>query len=590
MDSHALLNVLAYLAAAVVAVPLFRWLGLGAILGYLIAGAVIGPQGLHLIHHPEHALHFAEFGVVMLLFVIGLELNPEKLWRMRAQISLLGGGQLLLSAALIALLIVLLFQFSWQAAVLLGLTVGLSSTAFAVQLMDEYGVMATECGRKGFSILLLQDMAVIPVLLLVGFWAPQELEADAPHWWLGPLAIVLVLLAGRFVVSPVLKLIAQHGSREVLTAASLLIVLGTAVVMQSVGMSMGMGAFLAGIILANSHYRHQLEADIEPFKGLLLGLFFIAVGMTLDLALLLHAPLLILGLALGLMALKTAVIVLLLRASGTDWRNGIVLALMLSQGGEFAFVVMAKAQGLGMFEQSIVDYTVLVVGVSMALTAPLVMAARALLPKPSTDTRDYDKGHDEEPEVIICGFGRFGQIVGRILAANGQTFTALDKDPSHVDFVKRFGNKIFYGDAKRQDLLEAAGIHHARVIVVAVDKIEESMAIVKHVRAMCPDLRIIARAHNRMHVYRLMEAGVTDIVREMFESSLVAARDTLMAIGYTESQALRKVDIFRKHDESLLNQAASHKDDTDTLIAISEQGRKELEQLFGNDREQSGNS
>ena len=587
MDHELLNNTVAYLGAAIIAVPLFRKLGLGAILGYLVAGAIIGPQGLSLIAHPEEALHLAEFGVVMLLFIIGLELNPEKLWAMRNQITLLGGGQLVLCALLIAVLAFLFTDVSLSIALLIGLTLGLSSTAFAVQLMDEQGVMASHLGRKGFSILLLQDMAVIPILLFVAALAPAVASDSGDHvaWWQGVLAVVVVLVAGKYLLNPLLKVVAQSGSREVLTAAALFIVIGTASLMISVGLTMGMGAFLAGIVLANSSYRHQLEADIEPFKGLLLGLFFIAVGMTLNLQLLIEHPMLIIALALLLMLTKAIVIASLVRVSKSTWYESILLGLMLAQGGEFAFVVMAKALGLNLISAELTNYIVLVVGVSMALTSPLVMLLKYIEPKNETETREYDDKVNEEPEVIIAGFGRFGQVVGRILAANGVKFTALDKDASHVDFVKQFGNKIFYGDAKRQELLEAAGIDHATVIVVAVDDIEESMAVVELVRKERPNLPIIARARNRRHVYRLIEAGANEIIRETFESGLVAAKDTLLSIGFTEGQALRKVELFRQHDEKLIERAAEHKDDMEKLKVLSFKGRAELEQLFQKDSE-----
>lgn len=587
MDHDSVLNVLAYLGAAVIAVPLFRKLGLGAILGYLFAGAVIGPQGFQFIHHPEAALHFAEFGVVMLLFLIGLELNPEKLWNMRVQIGLLGGGQLLISALIIAVSLVVGMQWGWQIAIITGLTLGLSSTAFAVQLMDEQGIMGTALGRKGFSILLLQDMAVIPLLLLVSAWAPTTISADSNHaipWWAGPCAVVAVLLIGRFALNPILSLVAKYGSKEVLTAGSLLIVLGTAVLMQSVNLSMGMGAFLAGIILANSSFRHQLEADIEPFKGLLLGLFFIAVGMTLDLQLLLKQPLLILGLALALMFSKALVVMLLTQLRSCTWKEGFLLGLMLSQGGEFAFVVMTKAVGLNVIDQNLANYVVMVVGISMALTAPMVMLFKHFFYKPLPANTNYDSAVDEEPEVVIAGFGRFGQIVGRILVANNIHFTALDKDATHVEFVKQFGNKIFFGDAARMDLLRAAGIDHARVLIVAVDDMEDATRIVEQVRHDFPKLKIIARAHNRMHNYQLIAAGSDEIIRETFESSLHAARSTLVSLGVNDGQAMFKVELFRVHDEELIQRAAKHKDDMDELLNIAQEGRKELEQLFEQDR------
>ncbi len=583
MDGHALANVLAYLTAAVIAVPLFRRFGLGAILGYLAAGAVIGPQVLHLIDDPVSALHFAEIGVVMLLFVIGLELNPAKLWNMRGQISILGGGQLALSALLIALFTQLVFDLDWKIATLIGLTLGLSSTAFAVQLMDEQGIMGHALGRKGFAILLLQDMAVIPILLLVSAWAPIAETGSSVPWWMGFAAVILVLAIGRFAINPCLRLIAQSGSHEILTAAALLIVIGTASLMETVGLSMGMGAFLAGIILANSKFRHQLESDIEPFKGLLLGLFFIAVGMTLDLHLLIEKPLLILGLAIILILIKALVIAALAYFRKCTFSDGFLLGLMLSQGGEFAFVVMSKSVSLNLVDQSMADLLVLVVGISMALTSPMVMLFKRMTRKTESDSKAYDSAIDTEPEVVIAGFGRFGQIVGRILAANHVHFSAMDKDPSHVQFIRRIGHKIFFGDASRLKLLDAAGLGHARVLVVAVNDKKETWSIVRKVRVAYPNMQIVARAHDREHVYHLKTAGADYIVRELLEGSLVAARDTLMSLGFTEGQALSKVELFRTHDETLIEKAADHADDMDQRLKIAAEGRKELAQLFKQD-------
>ena len=585
MDHHAVSSILAYLFSALVAVPLFRKLRLGAILGYLVAGIAIGPQGLKIVTEPEQALHFAEFGVVMLLFVIGLELNPRKLWDTRLQISVLGGGQLFFSALLIALFSVYVLGFGWELSILLGLTLGLSSTAFAVQLMDEQGIMGANLGRKGFAILLLQDLAVIPVLLLVRAWAPlaTTINSHSVPWWVGPIAIAAVLLVGRYAINPLLKIVADSRSREVLTSASLFIVLGTAFLMQNVGFSMGMGAFLAGVLLANSHYRHQLEADIEPFKGLLLGLFFISVGMTLDLHLLMARPLLILALALLLMLLKTLVIAILVRLRGCTLREGLFLGLMLSQGGEFAFVVVATMVKLGVTDSWVHDYAVLVVGVSMALTSPLVMLFKLIPAKQTENKRAFDKMEDDAPEVIIAGLGRFGQIIARILTANRMHFTALDKDPSHVDFLRQFGNKIYFGDATRLDLLQAAGLDKARVLVVAVDDIEDSLAIIQNVQEVRPDIKLIVRAHNRFHAYRIMDFNVQFVIRETLESSLHAARETLQLLGFTESQALEKIDTFRQHDEKLLKRSFQHQDNMDELKRIAAQGRKELAELFKSD-------
>lgn len=584
-ENHVMLNVLFYLAAGVIAVPIFRKLGLGAILGYLAAGVVLGPSGTGAVSDPLHVLHFAEFGVIMLLFLIGLELAPEKLWRMRGQIGLTGGSQLVFSALLISLAL-LLFSVPPMTAMILGLTLGLSSTAFAVQLMAEQKVLASPLGRKGFSILLLQDLAVIPLLLLVELLAPasEGSSAHAMPWWLGPLAVIGVLVAGRFLINPLLRIIAIAGSRETMTAAALLIVLSVALLMQAVGLSMGLGAFVAGIVLANSTFRHQLETDIEPFKGLLLGLFFIAVGMTMNLELLLQQPLMLLGFAVLLMAIKTAVIAVIVKLQKTTAKQSIQLGLMLSQGGEFAFVAVALAGTLGLLEPGLSEQVVLVVGLSMALTSPLVSLQQRFWPQPEEDERDYDtERHEAEPEVIIAGFGRFGQIVGRLLTASGVPFTALDKDATHIDFVKRYGNRTFFGDATRMDLLTSAGIEHARLLVLAVDDSEEALAIATMAKASCPNLKIVARAHNRMHAYQLIALGADDVLRETFGSSLEAASLSLMHLGFTEGQALERTQIFRQHDEERVIEAATHKDDVDKLLSLAHEGKEELERLFNQD-------
>lgn len=586
MDHDVSLRILAYLTAAVVAVPLFRKFKLGAILGYLFAGVVIGPEGINFVSNPEQALHIAEIGVVMLLFVIGLELNPEKLWDMRVQISVLGLGQMLLSAAVIAIVAAWILSTSWQIEVLIGLTLALSSTAFAIQLMDEQGVMASRLGRKGFAILLLQDMAVIPILLLVNAWAPAS---DAVShgvnlsWWEGTLVVIGVLLFGRFGLNPALRVVASSGAKEVLTAAALLIVLGMALLMETIGLSAGMGAFLAGIMLANSSFRHELETNIEPFKGLLLGLFFIAVGMSLDLQLLFDHPFFIVGMALALMTIKALIITYLISLRDCSRYEGLLMGLILSQGGEFAFVVMAKAVTFNVIEQSIADYIILIVGVSMALTSPAVMLLKYIIAKKKTEDKSFDTISTDEVEVIIAGFGRFGLIVGRILAANNICFTALDKDASHVDLVNKFGNKVFYGDLTRLDLLKTAGIEKTRILVIAIDDREQTLSMAKLVREMFPEITIIARAYNRQHAYQLRSYDVKTVIRETFGSSLTAAEKTLLALGFTEGQAHSRIELFKDHDEQLVEQGVFHKDDLDALLNLASEGSKELASLFKNE-------
>ncbi len=579
-----LVTALYYLIAAVIAVIIFKRLGLGSILGYLVAGIVLGPHAIGAVETPADVLHFAEYGVILLLFIIGLELAPEKLWNMRWKIGVIGGSQLLISALIIGLLF-MLDSLSWQQAMILGLTLALSSTAFAIQLMGEEHILGSPLGRKGFAILLLQDLAVIPILLLVDVVAQHsDAETAQTAWYMGPLAILGVLALGRYGLNTVLQLVAQTNNREIMTAASLLIVIGTAVLMEAVGLSMGLGAFLAGIMLANSDFRHQLETDIEPFKGILLGLFFIAVGMTLNLPLLFESPLLIIAAALALVTIKTLVIAVILKIRQVAFKDGVKLGLMLSQGGEFAFVVLTQASQLQLFQSELVDQLTLVVGLSMALTAPLVILHRKLWHARSEAMPEYDAHWDDhDPEVIIAGFGRFGQIIGRILQASHIPFTAMDKDATHVAFVKRFGNRIFFGDSTRLDLLIAAGVDDAKILVVAVDNVEQSLAIVELAQHRNPKLTIIARAHNRSHAYELHKRNVSSVIRETFASSLQAATKTLQRLGFTEGQSLEKADMFRVHDEALLLKAVAHKDDSDQLLKLSNQGRLELQTLFEED-------
>ena len=573
-----------FLGAAVVAVPLFKRLKLGAILGYLVAGALIGPSALNLVNDPDTILHFSEIGVVLLLFLIGIELEPEKLWRLRGAVVLTGGGQLLITASILGAALLMILN-SWPTAIVIALALALSSTAFAIQLMTEHNVLKSPPGQQGFGILLMQDLAVIPILVLVDALASSP-SPDAPPWYFGLAAIVLVLIIGKFLLNPFLSLVAKYGNTEVMTAAALLIVLATAMGIEAAGLSMGMGAFLAGILLANSSFRHQLEMEVEPFKGLLLGLFFIAIGMKLDLGLLTSQPLLIVGAALALVSLKTGVIWVLLRLSGQSSKDALHVGLMLCQGGEFAFVVMTQAAGNGMVDPLLANQVTLIVGISMALTAPLVILHSQFF---STDNcpRVYDDVREhEEPAVIIAGFGRFGQITGRILAANGIAFTALDNNAEHIEFVKKFGNRVFYGDASRLDMLRTAGIDHARVILVALDDETQSLRAVELVRKHFPQVRVVVRAHNRLSVQLFRQLGVHAVVRELMDGSLNAADLVLKEYGFNDHDAERMVGIFKRHDEETLESAVEIDSDIDALIDQSNYSREQLASLFQQDSEE----
>jgi CPA2 family monovalent cation:H+ antiporter-2 len=583
-----LINALYYLLAAVIAVPLFKRMGLGSILGYLFAGIVLGPHALGIIEDPESVLHFAEYGVILLLFVIGLELAPEKLWSMRNHIVVLGGSQVLLTGLVIGFGMVMLMAI--PLAFVLGVTLALSSTALAIQLMSEERILASPLGRKGFSILLLQDLAVIPILIAVSVLAPVTTGASTSAWYITILALVGVVAFGRFGLSELLAAVARSNNREVMSAASLLIVIGIAVLMNAVGLSMGLGAFLAGIMLANSDYRHQLESDIEPFKGMLLGLFFIAIGMTLNLELLWARPLRFVLLALGLVFVKTVIITAILRWRHVSLKEGIQLGLILSQGGEFAFVVLSQGQQAMLFDAALAEQLTLIVGLLMAFTSPLVTLYRRIGRSRSVEQPDQDRHWDShQPEVIIAGFGRFGQIIGRLLRARHIPFTAMDKDSAHVEFVKQFGNRLFYGDLTRVDLLRSAGIKHAKILVVAVNDVAQSLAIIDLAREQNVRIKIIARAVDRFHAYELYKRKVESVVRETFASSLEAATETLEQLGYTEGQALEVAKRFRLHDEELLERSAQHLEDMEELRNIARQGRRELELLFEEDtRKQVG--
>jgi monovalent cation:proton antiporter-2 (CPA2) family protein len=571
-----------FLAAAVVAVPIFKRFKLGAILGYLVAGAVIGPSVMDWVNDPTTILHFAELGVVLLLFIIGLELEPEKLLSMRSKICFTGGGQLLVSAIVIASCCYLILSFSLTTSVIIGLAVALSSTAFAIQLMTEQNILRTPPGQQGFAVLLMQDLAVIPILLLVEGLSPVQ-QSSAPEWWVSVLAIIVVLVIGRYLINPFLRLISRYGSAEIMTAAALLIVMATALGMQEAGLSMGMGAFVAGMLLANSSFRHQLETEIEPFKGLLLGLFFIAIGMNLDLQLLIAEPFFILTASLVLVAIKGMIIFAILRMNKQSKTDSIRIALMLSQGGEFAFVVMAQAAGNGLIDQQIANQITLIVGISMALTSPLVII-HSLIYSSQNCPPVYDSSSDtEEPQVLIAGFGRFGQISARILTANHITFTALDKDAEQIEFVKQFGSKVFFGDATRLDLLKTAGIAHAKVLLIAVDNPEEAFEIALLVTENYPHVKIVARSHNRLSSKNYAELGVQNSVRELFAGSLEAAKLVLQEYGYSSAKAESVAKVFADHDKSILIRSIENDMDLAQIIQNSQASRAELESLFSQD-------
>ncbi|MGZ6140566.1 MAG: monovalent cation:proton antiporter-2 (CPA2) family protein, partial [Myxococcaceae bacterium] len=514
---------LLFLTVVVVAVPLFKRLGLGSVLGYLVAGALIGPHGLRLIPDVEEVGHLAELGVVLLLFLIGLELQPRRLWELRTRVFGVGGAQVALTGAILAVG-ALVLGLSWQAALVTGLGLSLSSTAFVLQLLGERNELATPRGQTAFGILLFQDLAVIPLLAVLPLLGPAGARVDTS--WV-PLAkaaglIVAIVLVGRTLLRPAFRLVASARSQEVFTASALLIAVGTAVLVSAVGLSMALGAFMAGVLLADSEYRHELEADIEPFRGLLMGLFFISVGMSVALELLLQRPLLIVALVLGMTGLKILSIGALGRRVLNAWPPAWELGVLLSQGGEFAFVLFGLAVSYEILADPLRDILVLVVSLSMALTPLLTLAYdRLIAPRlRMRDDRPYDRDVEQDTPIIIAGFGRFGQVVGRVLRARGIPFTAMDADPAQIDFLQRFGNKVFYGDASRLDLLRAARADKARLFVLAIDDVQASVRTAREVQEHFPHLMIFARARNRAHAYQLMELGIEHVSRETFLSSL----------------------------------------------------------------------
>ena len=578
MDTNGFLQqALIYLGAAIIAVPIFTRLGAGAVLGYLIAGIAIGPYGLGMITDPQMALQFAALGIVLLLFLVGLDLNAARVWQLRRAIFGLGAAQVVLTTAAIAL-VAAAFGQPLVVGIVAGMALAMSSDAIGLALLQEKNLMPTPGGQASFAVLLFQDLAVIPLLLALAFLGG---DAQVFHWVDAAKAVAFVvalIAAGRLLVRPLLRYIAETRLREVFVAFSLFLVLGTAALSNAVGLSMGLGAFLAGVMLAESEYRHELELDIDPFKGLLLGLFFMAVGMSVDLALFARMPHVIIGLALGIVALKIVLLFGMARLFGycrpTDAG---LFAVALSQAGEFAFVIFTAAAHVLPAETIAVLNAV--VAASM-LTTPLLMMlymryrARA--------ERQVERAADRIAEanpVIVAGFGRFGQVVTRVLRGLGIRATVIDHDPQQIDTVRRFGWKAYYGDATRMDLLEAAGIRHAQLLLVALDDPQAAMRLVKRVRARFPRLPLLVRAHSRTDGYEYATLGVP-FVRELFASSLEAASRMLVALGYTPENAERIVSRFREYDERQIAEAAPHRHDEKKLIALTEQGRRDIAQLL----------
>ncbi|QKX16705.1 monovalent cation:proton antiporter-2 (CPA2) family protein [Microbulbifer sp. YPW1] len=590
-----LLQTVIFLAAAVFSVPLAKRLGFGSVLGYLVAGVLIGPHAFGLVGDTSDELHFAEFGVALMLFLIGLELRPRKLWALRGSIFGTGGAQVLLTASAISLIAVYLFGQSTNAAIAIGLILALSSTAIVLQSLSEKDLLKTEGGRNAFSVLLFQDIAVIPILALLPLLATVEISQDPDdlQGWTYALAVLgaiaALVLAGRYLLTPLLRLVVGARTRELFTACSLLIVLSAAAIMSWLELSPALGTFIAGVVLADSEFRHELEADIQPFKGLLLGLFFLAVGANLDLALVLQKPLLLLGLLILLVAVKFAILFALARvrgmARGEDW----LFALSLAQAGEFGFVLLAYASQNKVLPDDVSSVLIALIALSMAVT-PLLLLAYELLIQPrffagprQPDLPDSDP-HDDGSPVIIIGYGRYGQIAGRLLNASGFDTTLLEHNAEQLELVRRYGIKAYYGDASREDLLHAAGAENAKIVVLTLSDQAASLEIVSRIQKHFPHLTILARARNRMHQYALMEAGVKYIYRETVDSALEIGAGALELLGLSRHQAQRAARKFKQHDQRMLESLFPYWRNESQHIAQTRIYREQLLQALQEDR------
>lgn len=593
-QSSFLFQALVYLASTVLFVPIAKRLGLGSVLGYLIAGIIIGPFVLGLIgQEGQDVMHFAEFGVVMMLFLIGLELEPELLWKLRKSILGLGTLQVIISAIIIALL-AFVMGFAWQQALAIGMILSLSSTAIVMQSLTEKGLMKTSAGQSSFSVLLFQDIAVIPMLAIFPLLAtleiikPDEASHNATTWvdgqpaWIQTLivlgSVAAIIAAGQLLIRPLLRIVAKTGMREVFTASALLIVVGIAVLMTQVGLSPALGTFLAGVVLANSEYRHELVSDIEPFKGLLLGLFFIAVGASIDFPLIAAQPLTVLGWVLALVIIKTLVLLVLGRLFKLSTEQNFIFSFSLSQVGEFAFVLFSFALQEGILPQDTVNFMIAVVAISMGLT-PLVMLLneKLILPRVGTEEKEEKEADiiDEKNQVIIAGFGHFGNMVGRFLRANNIPATYLDIDSDTVDVLRKMGFKVFYGDASRSELLEAAGAQEAKIIVIAIDDAEKRLEMVETVKKHFPHLHILVRATNRYDAYDLMNAGMLHVYRETLDTSLRLGVDAMTILGYRTYTAKRLARTFLKHDEKNLKKLAAIRNEEEYIT----EAKKYIEEI-----------
>lgn len=601
MQESFFFQAMVYLAAAVIMVPIAKRLGLGSVLGYLLAGVLIGPACLRFIgQEGTDIMHFAEFGVVMMLFVIGLELEPSRLWRLRKTILGMGGMQIGITSVVVAGL-ALVFGIEWKQAMVLGMIVSMSSTAIVLQSLNEKGLMQTAAGQSSFAVLLFQDIAVIPMLALFPLLASAPpAGGDGEHSavtlldslpvWIQPFAVLgsvaAIILTGRYLTPPLFRVVAKTNMRELFTATALLLVVGIAVLMTAVGLSPALGTFLGGVVLANSEYRHELESDIDPFKGLLLGLFFMAVGASIDFQLILANPLLIFGLVIGLMVCKLLVLLVIGKSFKLSTDQNLIFSFGLCQVGEFAFVLFSFTAQEGVLDKQLTDVMTAVVAISMAFTPLAMLLNEKLLLTRLGVVNEEEKESDivaEENPVIIAGYGHFGNTVGRFLQANKIGTTVLDVDSDNVEWLRRMGFKVYYGDASRHDLLEIAGAAKAKIIVIAISDREKRLELVETVKKHFPDLHILVRSTNRYDAYDLMNAGMLHIYRETLDTSLRVGVDALTLLGYRAHEATRAAKTFFVHDERTLKRLSAIRNEDEYLSAARET-MEELERVMQADR------
>ncbi|MES2527817.1 MAG: monovalent cation:proton antiporter-2 (CPA2) family protein [Bdellovibrionota bacterium] len=583
-------TILLFLGAGLILVPVFNRMGFGSVLGYLIAGVLLGPHGFGLFKDVEKSMHLAEFGVIFLLFLIGLEIQPMKLWEMKKRLVTLGMFQIALCTVIICGALLYFMDISMGLALIIAFSLSLSSTAFALQTMEEKNEFQTEYGQGAFSILLSQDIAAIPILAIIPIMFAKEGEPFTGALWLFPVVLIGLIVTSRYLIRPLFRHLAASHSREVFTASALFIVLGVAALMMNIGLSAALGTFIAGVLLAESEYRHELEANIDPFKGLLMGLFFISVGMGVSVELIVARPVALLGSTLAYFLLKWGLIYLVGRLNKMNHAVSSKMGFTIAQGGEFAFVILGIVLQLNQVTHAAAEFLVAMITLSMLFGPFLEKAiqfAKRMTPNTLVDEPKFDVIKDENPQVIIGGYGRFGQIFGRILKAQGIPFVAIDQDSNQVDLVRRFGNKVFFGDVTRLDLLRSAGAEKAKYFVLAIDDVDESLKAAGIIQQHFPNLTIFARARNRGHAFDLLEMGITKIKRETFDSSVNFVGDLLVEMGMEQERANNIAHRFQTHDEHMLLEQVKVRKDEKMFISLNTQGNAQLADVLNEESTKS---